>query len=285
MSEHRVAARILVEQGVSERRACRVLEISRDSVRYESRGPDPVNVWLRAELRAISARHRRWGSPRMTAVLQRGMKVNHKRIERLWREEGLPVPRKWRRRRFVTPLTEGPAAAQAPNETWSMDFVHNRTEYGQKLKMLTIVDDFTRECLEIRVEKRMRSREVMETLDEIMTERGAPKRIRTDNGSEFIVKELRKWLMEQGVEPIAIEPGSPWQNGYIESFNGKLRDECLDGDLVYSRGEQQVVVDFYRDEYNHDRMHSSLGYRTPAEVLADPEGKSPADQGGSDAEG
>lgn len=283
LSQHRIAVGILVEKGVSERRACLALEVSRDSVRYESRGPDPVNTWLREELRALSKKHRRWGSPRMTAVLQRGMEVNHKRIERIWHEEGFPVPRKRRKRRFVSHLCDSPAAAKAANETWSMDFVHNRTEYGQKLKMLTIVDDFTKECLEIRVEKRMRSREVMETLDEIMTERGAPKRVRTDNGPEFIAKELRIWLQNQGVEPVTIDPGCPWQNGYIESFNGKLRDECLNGELVYSRGEQQVMVDFYRDEYNHDRPHSSLGYRTPAEFSENSRGNSPEDLGDSDA--
>ena len=143
--------------------------------------------------------------------------------------------------------------------------MHDRTEYGQKLKMLTMVDEYTRECLEIRVEKRMRYQEVMETLDELMTERGVPKFTRSDNGSEFIAWELQKWLRDRGVVPIYIEPGSPWQNGYIESFNGKFRDECLNQELFYSRGEAQVIADQYRESYNRERPHSSLEFQTPME--------------------
>ena len=265
----------LVQLGVSERRACEQLGVSRGTVRYDARPEDPVNVELRAELRRLSGKHRRYGSPRMTALVRRQRQVNHKRVERLWKEEGLPLPRKRRRRRRGTPLCERPQEATAPNEVWSYDFVHDRTEYGHKLKMLTVVDEYTRECLEIRVEKRMRSRDVLETLDELMTERGKPKYTRSDNGPEFIAKRLQAWIEEQGVKPLYIEPGSPWENGYVESFNGKLRDECLNEEIFWSRGEAQVILDGFRKEFNRERPHRSLGQRTPAEVAANPEGLGP----------
>ena len=143
---------------------------------------------------------------------------------------------------------------------------------GRKLMMLTVVDEYTRECLEIRVENRMRSRDVLETLDELMTERGRPRYTRCDNGPEFIAKELRAWLEEQGVKPLFIEPGSPWENGYVESFNGKFRDECLDEEIFWSRGEAQVIVDRFRREFNIDRPHRSLGQKTPAEWRRTPRG-------------
>lgn len=266
MKVERELVRLLVQRGLSERRACESLGVCRGSIRYVPRPEDEKNKLLRQELLELSARHRRWGSPRMSGVFHRRHGFNHKRVERLWQEEGLPLPQKRHRRRHGTPVWERPQEATRPNEVWSFDFVHDRTQYGQKLKMLAVVDEFTRECLEIRVEKRMRYQEVMETLDELMVERGAPRFTRTDNGSEFIAEDLQKWLREKGVVPVYTEPGSPWQNGYVESFNGKFRDECLNQELFYSRGEAQVVVDWYRESYNRERPHSSLGYRTPAEA-------------------
>lgn len=194
--------------------------------------------------------------------------MNHKRVERVYREAGLTLPRKRRKRRKGTPGEERPFSARAPNEVWSCDFVHDRTEYGRRLKILTVVDEYTRECLEIRVEKRMTSLDVMETFDELFHERGTPSHIRSDNGAEFIAKKLATWLQEQGVRPVYIEPGSPWENGYIESFNGKLRDECLEEEMFWSRGEAQVIVDWWRDVYNQERPHSSLGYETPSGFAA-----------------
>ena len=203
----------------------------------------------------------------MTSLIRRKFcEVNHKRIERLWRLEGLLVPRKRRLRRPGTTGYVRPRPATKPNEIWSFDFVHHRTEYGEKLKLLTVVDEFTRECLEIRVEKKMDSMAVMETLDEIMRERGTPRYTRTDNGPEFIAGTLRRWQLKKGILPVLIDPGSPWQNGFVESFNGKLRDECLNEELFYSRAEAQVVVDWYRREYNQERPHSSLGFRTPSQA-------------------
>jgi transposase InsO family protein len=271
----RALVQLLVGRGLSERRACASLAVCRMSIRYEARPEDEINEQLRGELHEISERHRRYGKPRMAAILNRRYGVNHKRVERLLREERLQVPRRRRRRRLWTPVWERPREARAPNEVWSYDFVHHRTEYGQKLKMFTVIDEYTRECLEIRVEKRMRYRDVMETLDELFTERGAPKYARCDNGAEFIAEPLQDWLRGLGVTPVYIEPGSPWQNGYIESFNGKLRDECLNEELFYSRGEAQVVVDGYRESYNTERPHSSLGYLAPAEIAARPGGLAP----------
>lgn len=268
MTVERALVKLLVERGLSERRACAGLGVCRMSIRYEAKPEDETNVVLREELREMSQEHRRYGSPRMSALLNDLYGVNHKRVERLWQEEGLPLPRKIHRRRQGTPMWQRPQEATRPNEVWCFDFVFDRTQYGQKLKMFTIVDEFTRECLEIRVEKRMTHQEVLETLDELVFERGKPKFVRSDNGAEFIAAPLRQWLREQGISPINIDPGSPWQNGYIESFNGKFRDECLNQELFYSRGEAQVIVDQYRTQYNTQRPHSSLGYRTPIEILA-----------------
>ena len=261
--------RILVGKGLSERRACRCLDARRTSIRYQDRPESALNVQLREELKELSLKHRCYGLPRMAAIMHRRHGVNHKRVERLWQDEGLPLPRKLVNYRPRTQPWERPSEGTRPNEVWSLDFVHHRTEHGQMLKMLTVIDEYTRECLEIRVEKEMRNDTVLETLDELMFERGAPAFLRSDNGSEFIAAPLQAWLRQKGVRAIHIEPGHPWQNGYIESFNGKLRAECLDQELFYSRAETQIIVDKFRDHYNYERPHSALGYRAPLEVLAE----------------
>jgi len=266
LSVERALVRLLMQRGLSERRACRGLILCRTSVRYEKRPEGEFSRKIRAELKGLAARYRRWGTRRMSAILNKKHGANHKRVERLWREEGLPLPRKKRWRRPFTAPQERPAPATRPNEVWSFDFVHDKTEHGQKLKMLTVIDEHTRECLEIRVEKKMRALDVLETLDELMAERGKPSYTRCDNGPEFIAEPLEKWLKEQGVNPIHIAPGHPWENGFVESFNGKFRDECLNQELFYSRGEAQVIVDQWRDSYNNERPHSALGYKTPMEA-------------------
>ena len=261
---------MLRARGMSERRACGHLGADRSSVRYDSRPEDPVSGLVREELRKLSMRHRRYGTPRMTALLRRrGMSVNHKRVERIWGEEGLPLSRRRPRRRFRGLGGTRPQPATRPNEVWSYDFVHDRTVAGDKLKLLTVVDEYTRECLEIRVERQMDSRHVLETLDELITERGVPRYTRSDNGPEFVSKRLTDWLQGRGVEPVFIEPGSPWENGYMESFNGKLRDECLNEEIFWSRAEAQVVTDWWREVYNLERPHSSLGFKTPVEAAMD----------------
>jgi putative transposase len=258
----------LTSSGLSERRACAALASNRTSIRYQARPDDGTNVVVREELKQLAERYQRYGVRRMAAILNRKYGVNHKRVERLWRESGFTLPRRRRRRKPFTPVWERPAAAKQANEVWSLDFVHHVTEHGRKIKMLTVIDEYTRECLEIRVERQMKHREVMETLDELMAERGAPRHLRSDNGSEFIAAPLQNWLRSKGVIPVRIEPGNPWQNGFIESFNGRFRDECLNGELFYSRAEAQVIVDRWRDSYNNERPHSALGYLAPLELVA-----------------
>lgn len=163
--------------------------------------------------------------------------MNHKRVERLLREEGLPLPRRWRRKRTSTPYGDRPRPATCPNEVWSYDFIHGRTEDGRKLKILSVVDEYTRECLELWVERRMDSCHVLETLDELMTERGVHRYTRCDNSKEFTAKRITNWFQQRGAAPEFITSGSPWENGYVESFHSKLRDEYLNEELFFSRGE------------------------------------------------
>ena len=268
MSVERSLVKLLEESGLSERRACSALDSRRTSIRYEAKPEDETNVVVLEELKQLAERYRRYGVRRMAAILNRKYGVNHKRVERLWREAGLPLPRRIRRRAPFTPVWQRPSPARSVNEVWSLDFVHHMTEHGQKIKMLVVIDEYSRECLEIRVEKQMKHLEVLETLDELMTERGTPRYLRSDNGSEFIAAPLQQWLRSKGVTPVHIEPGHPWQNGFVESFNGHFRDECLNQELFYSRAETQVIVDRWRESYNTERPHSSLGYFAPLELLA-----------------
>lgn len=257
----------LKTKDLPERRACQVLGVSRSSFRYEAQPEDPMNQVVLEEMGKIAQRQRRFGTPRIAWELEKiGILVNHKRIERLYRQAGLQLPRKRPRKKRVPAEWRRPHPALGANEVWTMDFVHDLTWHGGKIKFLTVLDEGCRECLEIRAEKRIGSREVLETLDELMNEHGAPKYIRTDNGPEFVAHELRNWLEEKGVQVLYIEPGSPWQNGFIESFNGKFRDECLNQEVFLSRTEAQVVVDWWRQVYNWERPHSSLGGKTPMEA-------------------
>ncbi len=250
-----------------ESRACQVLGVSRSSFRYVARPEDPMNQVVLEEIGKIAQRQRRYGTPRITWALERiGLLVNHKRVERLYRQAGLQLPRRRPRKKRVPVEWRRPHPALGSNEVWTMDFVHDLTWHGGKIKFLTVLDEGCRECLEIRAEKRMGSREVLETLDELMNEHGAPKYIRTDNGPEFVANELRNWLEKKGVQVLYIEPGSPWQNGFIESFNGKFRDECLNQEVFLSKAEAQVVVDWWRQVYNWERPHSSLDGKTPMEA-------------------
>ena len=258
---------MLVERGLSERRSIRHMRFKRSTMRYKAMPESELNRELRALLRRLSERRRRWGSPMMTGVLKRrGYRVNHKRIERMWREERLTLPRrKPRRRQTGTPPEQRPKPPTGPNEVWAYDFMHDRTAYGQKVRILTITDEFTRESLELRVGWRMSGRSVMETLDQLFSERGRPRYVRSDNGAEFRNRELVRWLSQMGVTPIYIDPGCPWQNGVAESLHSRLREECLNQEVFYSRAECQVLLDWYREDYNRNRPHSSLSYVTPRE--------------------
>ncbi len=252
--------------GVSERRACGVLGQARSTQRHRFRGraDEPRLV---ARIVELAREYGRYGYRRITALLRReGWRVNAKRVERIWRQEGLKVPKKQPKRGRLW-LADGSCIrrrAEHRNHVWSYDFVFERTHDGRPMRMLTIVDEYTRECLAIDVGRRLSSEDVMERLTELFVHRGTPDYIRSDNGPEFIANALRAWLDGLGVQTLYIEPGSPWENGYVESFNGKLRDELLDREIFYTLQEAKVLIERWRQHYNGFRPHSSLGYRPPA---------------------
>jgi transposase InsO family protein len=253
--------------GVSERRACRVLGQSRSSQRRTPAQPTEEEILLRARIVEIASVYGRYGYRKVTGRLRlEGWSVNPKRVARIWREEGLKVPKKQPKRRRLW-LGDGSSFRLRPqrrNHVWAYDFVADQTHDGRPVRMLTIVDEFTRECLAIRVERKLQSKHVLEVLGELFVLHGAPDHIRSDNGPEFTAASVRQWLTRIGVKTLFIEPGSPWENGYVESFNGKLRDECLNGEIFETLLEAQVLIERWRHEYNTFRPHSSLGYRPPA---------------------
>ena len=220
-----------------------------------------------ARIVELAKAYGRYGYRRITALLHReGWRVNHKKVERIWRQEGLKVPRKQPKRGRLW-WNDGSCVrmrAEHRDHVWSYDFVFDRTHDGHPLRMLTMVDEYTRECLTIDVARQYRSGQVLDRLAELFVERGAPTYLRSDNGSEFTATAVREWLETVGVKTLFIEPGSPWENGYVESFNGKLRDELLNGEIFYTLREAQVIIERWRREYNTFRPHSSLGYRPPA---------------------
>ncbi len=209
----------------------------------------------------------RYGYRRITALLKReGFEVNHKRVERIWRREGLKLPQKQPRRRRLW-FNDGSCIRLRPerkDHVWSYDFVFARTSDGRSIKMLNIIDEHTREYLATKVGRQLRSQDVLECLGDLFIRRGVPEHIRSDNGAEFTAHAVREWLKRLDVKTLYIEPGSPWENGYIESFNGKLRDELLNGELLDTLLEARVLTERWRREYNQVRPHSSLGYRPPA---------------------
>ena len=254
---------------VSQRRACRVLGQVRRTQRYTSKMADD-EAFLTANIVSLASEYGRYGYRRITALLQReGWRVNHKRVERIWRQEGLKVPARQPKRGRLW-LNDGSCIRLRPehrNHVWAYDFVFDRTREGRPLKFLAVVDEFTRECLTIEVARRQTSRDVLRTLAKLMLKYGIPKHIRSDNGSEFVAKAVRAWLSRLGVGTLFIERGSPWENGYVESFNGKLRDELLDGEIFTTLQEATVLTQMWRRHYNRVRPHSSLGYLPPAPVV------------------
>jgi transposase InsO family protein len=215
----------------------------------------------------LASEYGRYGYRRITALLRHdGWKVNHKRIERLWRREGLKVLQKQPKRGRLW-FNDGSCVRLRPqhrDHVWAYDFVHGRTHDGRALRMLVVVDEFTRECLAIDVARRLNSEDVLERLAWLFATRGVPKFVRSDNGSEFTAQAVRSWLAKVGVKTLYIEPGSPWENGYVESFNGKLGDELLEREVFYTLLEAKVLIERWRNHYNRVRPHSSLGYRPPA---------------------
>jgi putative transposase len=254
-------------RGVSERRACRLLHIGRSSLRY--RPCADRDEALRQRLRDLAQRHPRYGYRRAWAVFRReGWTINVKRVHRLWQELGLSLPRSRRRRRRGGGRDPVPVRAERPNHVWTYDFLKDHCANGQALRILTLVDEFTRECLAIEVGASLGAQRVIAVLERAFTGHGQPEWLRSDNGPEFIAQVLKRWLVERGPRPWYIDPGCPWQNPYGESFNGRLRDECLNRELFANRHEAAVVLEAWRHEYNEDRPHSSLGYRTPREFRA-----------------
>jgi putative transposase len=257
---------VVAELGVPERRACRVLGQHRSTQRKPPSRPEDEAA-LTATIIALATQYGRYGYRRITALLQAaGWVVNRKRVERLWRREGLKVPAKQPKRGRLW-LNDGSCTRLRPehaNHVWSYDFVEDRTHDGRKYRMLNVVDEFTRECLAIRVERKLNSTNVVDVLSDLFILRGVPGHIRSDNGPEFVARIVREWIAAVGAKTAYIEPGSPWENGYCESFNGKLRDELLDGEVFYSLAEARVVIESWRQHYNTSRPHSALGYRPPA---------------------
>ncbi len=256
----------MTKSDVSERLACRVLGQHRSTQRKAPKGRAD-DAALTADIVALATQYGRYGYRRITALLRAaGWAVNVKRVERIWRLEGLKVPNKQPKKGRLW-LNDGSCVRlrpERPNHVWSYDFVEDRTHNGRKFRMLNVIDEFTRECLAIRVDRKLKSTDVIDVLSDLFILHGVPGHVRSDNGPEFIARAVREWIVAVGARTAFIEPGSPWENGYCESFNSKLRDELLNGELFYSLAEARIVIEGWRQHYNTQRPHSSLGYKPPA---------------------
>jgi len=253
---------------VSQRRACRVIGQPRSTQRRPAVRGDDEDA-LTAAIVDLASEYGRYGYRRVAALLRaQGWDVNVKRVWRIWRREGLKVPSKQPKRGRLW-LNDGSCVRLRPswpNHVWAYDFVQDRTHDGRTIRMLTVIDEYTRQCLAIKVARRLRHDDVLHVLAGLFARHGPPDHIRSDNGSEFTAIAVREWLPRLGVKTLFIEPGSPWENGYNESFNGKLRDELLNGEIFYTLQEAKVLIERWRQHYNTVRPHSSLGYRPPAPV-------------------
>ncbi|SEQ91409.1 Transposase InsO and inactivated derivatives [Faunimonas pinastri] len=256
----------MVKFGVSERLACRVLGQHRSTQRKVRKGRADETA-LTADIVALATKYGRYGYRRIAAMLETfGWVVNVKRVERIWRQEGLKVPARQPKKGRLW-LNDGSCVRlrpEYPNHVWSYDFVEDRTHNGRKFRMLNVIDEFTRECIAIRIDRKLKSTDVIDVLSDLFILRGVPGHVRSDNGPEFVARAVREWITAVGAKTAYIEPGSPWENGYCESFNSKLRDELLNGELFYTLAEARIVIEGWRQHYNTLRPHSSLGYRPPA---------------------
>jgi transposase InsO family protein len=258
--------RVLNKLAVSERRACRVLGLARSTQRYSLRF-SAEEERLVVRIIELATKYGRYGYRRILAFLvQEGWRLNHKRLERIWRKEGLKVPQKQPKRKRLW-LNDGSCLRLRPerkDHVWSYDLMSEQTHDGRAFRILNILDEYTRECLDITVERSITAQAVIHKLADLFIARGIPEHLRSDNGPEFTARVVRKWLGDLEVRTLYIEPGSPWENGYIESFNGKLRDELLNGEIFMTLIEAKVLIENWRKDYNRIRPHSSLGYRPPA---------------------
>jgi putative transposase len=253
--------------GVSEREACRAIGVNRAAYRKPKKVSSDEAA-LTADIIRLATQYGQYGYKKVTALLRvEGWRVNHKRVERIWRAEGLRVPERMKKRGRLY-LNDGSCIRLRPcwkNHVWAYDFVFARLLDGTKIRFLTVVDEYTRECIALRVGYGLKSDDVMDVLTDLFIARGIPRHIRSDNGAEFTATAIREWLENGiGVKPLYISPGSPWENGYNESFNGKFRKEFLDREAFYTLKEAQVLTEQWRHIYNHIRPHISLGYKPPA---------------------
>jgi len=253
---------------VSERRACQILGQARTTQRRQF-PPSSDEKQLTKDIIALATRYGRYGYRRITALLNSpplSWRVNHKRVERIWRKEGLKVPQKQPKRGRLW-LGDGSCIRLRPehkDHVWSYDFMVDRTANGRSFRILSIIDEFSRECLAIKVARKISSHDVIDELFKLFIWHSIPEHLRSDNGTEFTAKVVRQWLGRLGVKTLFIERGSPWENGYLESFNGKLRDELLNRELFRTLEEAKVLIEAWREDYNQIRPHSSLGYQPPA---------------------
>ena len=257
---------------VSERRVCRIVRQARSTQRYQPRCRDDEER-LTARVVELASLYGRYGYRQVWGLLRmEGWGVNRKRVERIWRQEGLKVPRKQpkRGRLWQNDGSRVRRRPERPNHVWAYDFCADRTHDGRSLRLLVVVDEYTRECLSIDVGRKLKSEDVLDRLTELFIRRGLPDHIRSDNGPEFTSKRVRHWLSDLGVKTLFIDPGSPWENGYVESFNGKMRDELLNREIFYTLDEAKTLVERWRHVYNRIRPHSSLGYRPPAPETKEP---------------
>ncbi len=268
-SQRRACAQHVIEKGMSsERRACRLAKVPRSSMGYRPQ-PNPERERLKKRIRTLASRHKRYGYRRIRALLERkGERISKGKMERLWKREGLALPRRRPKRRRHGHSGRVVQQATHKNHVWTYDFLEDRTVRGGRLRILVVLDEYTRECLAIHVAPSITSRQVIHVLEWLFLTRGVPAHIRSDNGPELVARALQDWLKKSDCKTLYITPGSPWENPYIESFNGHFRDECLNCEIFRNGQEARQVVEAWREEYNERRPHSSLGYRTPAEFAA-----------------
>jgi transposase InsO family protein len=252
---------------VSERRACKVLDQARTTQRRDIL-PASDEKHLTADIIALATKYGRYGYRKITALLNNeyGWRVNHKRVERIWRKEGLKVPKKQPKRKRLW-LNDGSCIRLRPEykyHVWSYDFMIDHTADGRAFRILNIIDEYTRECLAAVVARKIKAQDVIDTLFNLFIFRGIPAYLRSDNGPEFTAKAVRKWLSRLGVKTLYIEPGSPWENGYVESFNGRMRDELLSREVFTTLEEAKVLIEQWKREYNQVRPHSARNNRPPA---------------------
>ena len=269
-SQKKAAAEHLVQsQKCSQRQACCFIGLARSTARYRERPVRADEALLVERLKQFARKRRRRGYRLAHRELRHsGVIVNHKRVHRLWRREGLSVPARRSRKRIRGVAPARPVTAAGPNQVWCLDFLEDRTLSGQKLRVLCVTDEFTKESLAIEAGRSLRSERVCDVLQEVMSRRGVPSALRMDNGPEFIALALRGLCHRKGISAAHIEPGKPWQNGFAESFHSRLRDEFLDGEVFPSVLQAQVCLETWRRDYNEERLHSSLGYVTPREFAA-----------------